>query len=269
VRIAFVGGGVMAEALLARLLEAGLASPQEVRVGEPVPERRRTLTDRYGVPCTPDNREAVEGADLLFLAVKPQNLEEASRDLRGHLAPHQTVVSIVAGARLERLVRLLEHPRVVRVMPNTPARVGAGMSVWTARPEVPPEHREWVQRALRTLGDEVYTEEEKTVEMATALSASGPGFVFLFLEALVDAGVHIGLPRPLASRMAVQTLLGSAVMAQQTGIHPADLRNGVTSPGGTTTEGLLVLEKGAFRALVMEAVLSAYRKSLALGEEER
>lgn len=268
-RIAFVGGGVMAEAILARLLEEGLAHPQEVRVGEPLPERRNALADSYGVPCTPDNREAVAGAEVLILAVKPQHLPEVLGELRGRLEPHQTAVSIVAGARLRTLTEGLAHPRVVRVMPNTPARIGAGMSVWTARPEVPPEHREWVRTALRTLGDEIYVDDEGMVEMATALSASGPGFVFLFLEALVDAGVHLGLPRALANRMAVQTLLGSALMAQKTGAHPAELRNGVTSPGGTTAEGLLAMERGGFRALVVEAVLSAYRKSLALGEVER
>ncbi len=199
--------------------------------------------------------------------MKPQHLEPALADLRGSLAPSQLVLSIVAGARLETLTTGLEHSEVVRVMPNTPAQVGQGISVWTATPGVDVASRERVRVVLGALGEQVEVAEEKYLDMATALSGSGPGFVFLFLEAMIDAGVHLGFSRPVAQQLVYQTVIGSATMARETGRHPAELRNAVTSPAGTTAAGLLELEEGRLRAVIDRCVIAAYERCVELGRE--
>ena len=257
----------MAEAILAGLLEAKLVAPTDVSVGEPIEVRRAYLAERYGVATSADNTAAVASASMTVLAVKPQDLHDACADLNGALGDGQTVLSIIAGARMARIARELGHRAVVRVMPNTPAQVGAGMSVWTAAPEVTDEAREFTGRMLDALGEQLYVSEEKYLDMATALSASGPAFVWLFLEALIDGGVHVGLPRDMAASLATQTVFGSMRMSLETGRHPAVLRNMVTSPGGTTAEGLRVLEGDALRATVIEAIAAAFEKSQMLGEE--
>jgi pyrroline-5-carboxylate reductase len=266
--IAFIGGGIMAEAIIAGVLGKGLAASGAIAVGEPVSQRRDYLNSRHGVKATPDNLEAIEGAQLVVLAVKPQQLEDVMAQLQGKLAPSQTVLSIVAGAALETVSTGLDHPAVIRVMPNTPAQVGQGMSVWTAAPEVSSAHTEVTREILKTLGQEIYVSEEKYLDMATALSASGPAYVFLFLEALIDAGVYLGLPRDMAQTLSLQTILGSAMLAKESGKHPAELRNMVTSPGGTTAEALLALEEEGFRGIVINAVIAAHEKAIALGEED-
>jgi pyrroline-5-carboxylate reductase len=266
--VAFVGGGLMAEAIIRGLLERGLVRPDGVCVGEPVPERRGELAARHGVRTTPANGEAVEGASLVVLAVKPQHVEPALSDLRGRLDPRQLVVSIVAGVPLDTLIGGLAHRSVVRVMPNTPAQVGEGISVWTATPEVGEAGRALVRSVLGALGEEVEVADERYIDMATALSGSGPGYVFLFLEALVDAGVHLGFARPVAEKLVYQTALGSVVMARETGRHPAELRNAVTSPAGTTAAGLAVLEEGRLRAAIDRCVFAAYERCLELGRKK-
>lgn len=264
-RIAFIGGGTMAEAMITGILERGLARPTDIAVGEPLEARRTALLQKFGVPAVASNQQAAAGSDVVVLSIKPQDLKAALQDLRGVLRPGQVAVSIVAGARLESVSQGLGHRQVVRVMPNTPAQVGMGMSVWTASPEVPPDRREQVRSLLRSFGEEIYVADEKYLDMATALSASGPAFVFLVIEALIDAGVHIGLPRDMARHLAVQTVLGSAQMVKQTGKHPAELKGMVASPGGTTVEGLLALEEGGVRAHIVRAVRAAYEKAKALG----
>lgn len=265
-RIAIIGGGTMGEVFIEGLTRTGLAQPADISVGEPREERRAYLAQRYGVATAEHNPQALAPAEIVILAVKPQQLGQVAADLRGALRPEQTVVSIVAGASLATLARELRHRNLVRVMPNTPARVGAGVSVWTPLPDVPREHLEAVRDLLRALGEEVRVEDEKAVDMATALSASGPAFVFLFLEALVDAGVYIGLDREMARSLALHTVAGAVEMLRRTGQHPAQLRDMVASPGGTTIEGLLALEEAGLRAGVMHAVIAAYEKSRELGE---
>ncbi|MBI2866264.1 MAG: pyrroline-5-carboxylate reductase [Chloroflexi bacterium] len=273
--IAFIGGGAMGEALAAGIIKSALVKPEEVTVSDVSAVRQALLRERYGVATTGNNLEALAHGEIVVLAVKPQTLPKVMEELVGKLRSPQargpssgfhTVVSIVAGARISTLTQGLRHPAVVRVMPNTPAQIGEGMSVWTATPEVPPHHREAVQAMLKALGQEIYVPDESYIDMATALSASGPAFVFLFIESLIDAGVHIGLPRDMAVPMALQTVVGSARFAQSSGRHPAELKNMVTSPGGTTAEGLLQLEAGGFRALVANAVLAAYEKARELGQ---
>ena len=264
-RLGFVGGGVMGEATLAAILGRRIAAASCIRVAGTLPERRADLASRYGVTTFGDAPQAAEDSDIVVLAVKPQSLSEVFAKLRGRLNPAQVVVSIVAGANLATLTSRLDHSAVARVMPNTPAQIGRGMSVWTATSHVTDEQRGMVCSILEALGREMYVEDEKYVDMATAVSGSGPAYVFLVIEGLIDAAVHVGMPRPQAQELVLQTVLGSAEFALRSGKHPAELRNMVTSPGGTTAEGLYRLERGGLRALLTDAVLAAYEKARLLG----
>ena len=261
-RIGFIGGGTMAEAIIAGARAAGLVA--EIAVGEPVKARRDALA-RHKVETTADNRVAIKGADIVVLAVKPQQFDAAAAGLKAALSPEQTVLSIMAGVKMHSLGLKLDHRRLIRVMPNTPAQIRQGMCVWTASPEVPAEHLAFTQKMLAAIGDELKFSEEKYVDMATALSASGPAYVFMFIESLTDAGVLLGMPADVARRLAVKTVLGSAALVKESGKHPAELRNGVTSPGGTTAAGLLALEAGGFRAATVRAVKAAYERGEELG----
>jgi pyrroline-5-carboxylate reductase len=267
-RIAFIGGGTMAEAILNGVLAKKLAAPADIAVVEPVEARRTLLSQQYGVVTTDNAKTAAATGDIIVLAVKPQDLPAAMSGIKGALTANQAVLSIVAGVKIGAISSGLDHGSVIRVMPNTPAQIGAAASVWTATPEVSPERLADARNLLQAIGEEVYVASEKYVDMATGLSGSGPAYVFMFIESLTDAGVHIGLPRDTAAKLAVQTVLGSAQLVKQTGRHPAELRNMVTSPGGTTADGTLVLEGAGFRASVIAAVEAAYEKAILLGEEE-
>jgi pyrroline-5-carboxylate reductase len=250
----------MGEAMVRGILGKKMAVPQDMVVSDISSVRRELLSREYGVSTLADSRDAVKNADLIILAVKPQNLHQVMDELKG-LAPEQLVLSIVAGATLSSLCQGLKHSSVIRAMPNMPAQIGEGMTIWTATTETEQRQKELARTALGALGKEIYVADEKYLGMATALSGSGPAYVFLFIEALVDAGVHIGLPRDMAQQLVIQTILGSTYTVAKTGKHPADLRNMVTSPAGTTAEALLRLEKGRFRFLILEAVAAAYRKA--------
>lgn len=265
-KLSFIGGGKMAEAIIHGVIAGGLAAPSDIAIGEPVPERRAYLEQQFGVNAVADNRAAAANTDLVVLAVKPQDLGGVMQQLRGALSPEQAAVSIIAGAKMSTLTDGLRHSSVIRVMPNTPAQVGCGMSLWTCSEAVTNSARNQVQAALASIGQEIYVADEKYMDMATALSASGPAYVFLFVEALIDAGVYVGLPREMARTLALQTVYGSARLLQDTGRHPAELRDLVTSPGGTTAEALRVLEQQGVPAAVLAAVDAAYRKSVRLGE---
>ncbi|MCI0438832.1 MAG: pyrroline-5-carboxylate reductase [Chloroflexi bacterium] len=266
--ISFVGGGVMAEALIGGIVGAELAAPEAIRVGEPVDARRAYLEKKYGLKAYATNTEALDGAEIVVLAIKPQTLPYVMPELKKGLSKDNTVVSIIAGATMNTLTKGLGHDAVIRVMPNTPAQIGAGMSVWTASKEVPQERRDATGQILRTLGEEVYVPDEKLIDMATAVSASGPAYVFLFIEVMIDAGVYLGMPRDMARKLVLQTILGSTKLVEQTGKHPAELKDMVTSPGGTTIEALAAFERGGFRASVFDAIIAAYEKSRLLGEQK-
>jgi len=269
VKLGVIGAGAMGEAIVAAVLRAGLADAREIRVADLAAARLKHVSATYGVAASGANREAAAGVDVLVFALKPQDFDDAAKALSGTIGEGTTVLSIMAGVTIDRLTRKLATPRVVRAMPNTPAQIGEGMTVWTATPAVSAEGREAARAVFGALGREAYVPEEKYLDMATGLSGSGPAYVFLFIEALIDAGVHIGLSRDLATTMALQTVLGSARYAIETQRHPAELRDQVTSPGGTTAEALRELEAAGFRAAVLEAVIAAYEKSKALGEESK
>ena len=264
-KLAFIGGGVMAEAIMGGILAKDIVPAGDISVGEMLEDRRNTLKNKYSIYATADNQEAAGRGDLVILAIKPQNLPQVLGQLRGGLQSSQSVLSIIAGTTMSTIVDGLNHAAVIRVMPNTPSQIGEGMTMWTCSPQVDDGARELTRSILKTMGEEIYVADEKYLDMATALSASGPAYVFLFIEALIDAGVHIGLPRDMAQIMAMQTVLGSSKLAKESGRHPAELKNMVTSPGGTTAEALLELEAGGFRSSVMNAVIAAYHKSVELG----
>jgi pyrroline-5-carboxylate reductase len=265
VRLAFIGSGVMGEAIIAAVLERHLTQPSDITACDVVAQRREHLSRAYGIATAEHIADAITESDLIILAVKPQDFSAVARDLRGLLAAGQTIVSIMAGVSLAALRDSLGHEVIVRAMPNTPAQVGEGMTVWTATEAVSASARENAHGILGAMGQELYVTEEKYVDMATAVSGSGPAFVFLVMEAMIDAAVHIGLRREMATEMVLQTVLGSARYAQASGRHPADLRNQVTSPGGTTAEGLLALEEAGVRAAFAQAIIAAYERARQLG----
>ncbi len=265
-RLAFIGGGTMAEAMIRGLLERHLVSSSHVTVTGPRRERRADLAKRFGVKALSSNAEAAHDASVVVLSVKPQVLPSVMRELSGRLRDDQLVISIVAGATLRALRHGLAHVAIVRSMPNTPAQIGMGVSVWTSTPEVTGHQRELARVVLGAFGEVIHAEEEEDVDRATALSGTGPAYVFLLMEALVDAGVHLGFSRRVSEELVLRTVEGSAAFARASGRHLAELRNQVTSPGGTSASALYELEKGALRTVLSRAVYAAYVRTRELGE---
>jgi pyrroline-5-carboxylate reductase len=265
-KMAFIGSGIMGETMISGLIDQKLVEPPHLIASDIRQERGEELTSLYGIQHTTVNADAVRDADIVILAVKPQNIDEVMAQIRGHLPTQALVISIVAGVPLQRLSQGLEHHLIVRVMPNTPARVGQGISAWTATEAIDEKHRQQAVAVLQAFGEEIYMDHEYYLDMATALSGSGPAYVFLFIEALVDAGVHMGFSRRVAEEMVLQTVEGSVAFAREYPEHPAQLRNMVTSPGGTTADALYQLEKGGFRTILSKAIFAAYQKSKTLGE---
>ena len=265
VSITFVGGGTMAEALIRGLLSKGLATGNQITASDPLQERRAHLSEELGIRTCCSNVEAVAGAEIVVLAIKPQVLGEVLEELADQIDSRALLLTIVAGARIDTIRGALGTGAIVRIMPNTPGQIGEGISVWTATREVSPPQMERAREIVGALGEQVHVEDEEYLDMATALSGSGPAYVFYFAEALIDAGVHLGFSRAVARKLVLQTLRGSAAFAQKTGLHPAVLRNMVTSPGGTTAAGLYQLDKGGLRATVSRAVWAAYKRARYLG----
>ena len=265
--VATVGSGVMAEAMIVGLLRGALVTPGQVVASHPRPERRAELGSTHGIRVVASNIEAVTQADVIILAVKPQMLAKVGREIGPHLREGQLVLSVLAGPTTNALVAVLGHGQVVRAMPNTPARIGAGMTVWYATPATTPDQRAQAKALLSALGAELEVEDEKWVAMSTAISGTGPAYVFLVMEALIDAAVHLGFPRHIAHDIVIETLEGSTRFAKQSGDHPAVLRNMVTSPAGTSAAAIHELESGRLRTVLSEAVWAAYRRTVELGDQ--
>ena len=262
-KVTFIGGGVMAEAIISGVIQAKL--DVEITVSEPIPDRAAYLQETYGVAIAKNNREATGISDLVVLSVKPQQLGVVADEIRGTVTmlPNVTFMSIMAGVLTKTIVDQIGCDRVIRIMANTPAQVGAGATAWTASSTVSGEMREFAAEMLGSFGVQVYFDDEKLVDIATALSASGPAYVFVFIEALIDGAVQLGMTNADARELAIQMVYGSAALAKETGKHPADLRNMVTSPGGTTAAALHALENAGFRKASIDAVLAAFQR----GEE--
>ena len=264
-KIAFIGGGNMGEAILAALLNKKLAKPGDITVADVSKERLDFLKKQYKVSVTSLNTEAIAGKEIVLLAIKPQALSNVMAGLKGSLKPNQLVLSIIAGATISKIGQGLAHKAIVRSMPNTPARFGYGMTGWMATPEVTGAQKESARAILGAMGKEIYFDDEKYIDMVTAVSGSGPAYFFLLAESLTEAALKLGLSQKQAEEMVVQTMLGAAQLSAQSGQSPATLRQNVTSKGGTTEAALKVFESADFRGIAAKAVRAAFERARELG----
>jgi pyrroline-5-carboxylate reductase len=272
-RLAFIGCGAMAEAMIAGLLRKKLIGADNISGSHPRQARREELHVKYGIEMFEQNREAAlaaapdesQTASIVIVAVKPQRLSRVLDELKGAIHSDQVVVSIVAGPKMQTIIDELLHAAVVRAMPNTPAQIGEGVTAWTASPAVSENQQTYVRALLEALGKTVRVDNERQIDMATALSATGPTYIFLVMEALIDAGVHMGFSRHVAEQLVHQTMLGSVLFARESQKHPAELRNMVTSPGGTSAEAIYQMEKGSLRTVLSKAVWAAFQRAESLG----
>ncbi|MFN6963517.1 MAG: pyrroline-5-carboxylate reductase [Pyrinomonadaceae bacterium] len=270
--IAFIGCGVMAESMIAGLLQQELVAAEQIAGSHPREARRDELETKYGIRMFESNADAAESVrdtenSAVVLSVKPQRLGRVLRDLKGAVAHDGLVISIVAGATIETISRELGTEHVVRAMPNTPSQIGAGITAWTCGEAVSENERSQVRHFLSALGKELFVETENMIDMATSLSATGPTYIFMVMEALTDAGVHLGFSRDVARELVQETMLGSVKFAMESHKHPAELRNMVTSPGGTSAEAIYQMEKGTLRTVLSKAVYAAYRRAVELGKK--
>ena len=258
-----IGGGMMGEALLSRLVAQEVFEPSAIVVSEPSRSRREFLAQQYHVQVTDQNRRAAE-SEVILLAIKPQVFPQVAQELAGRNSA-ALVISILAGTPIAQLETAFPGAPVIRAMPNTPAAVGAGMTAIANGQHVQPQHTEQAIRILSTVG-EVVEVPESMLDAVTGLSGSGPGYLAIVIEALADGGVASGLPRAIALKLAIQTVRGTAQLLQESGMHPAELKDRVTSPGGTTIAGIAVLEKAGVRSALIEAVKAAAARSQELGQ---
>ncbi|HVE57907.1 MAG TPA: pyrroline-5-carboxylate reductase [Pyrinomonadaceae bacterium] len=272
-KLAFIGCGVMAESIIAGLLRKKLVGAAQIAASHPRLNRRKELSEKYGIGVFAENREAVENVrenenSIVILCVKPQRIKGVLEELKGVVAPDQIVASIIAGARIEVISEMLDNQKIVRAMPNTPSQIGAGITAWTCTESVSDEEKAQIKALLTALGKELFVETENMIDMATSLSATGPTYIFLVMEALTDAGVHLGFSREMAKELVQETMLGSVLFAMESHKHPAELRNMVTSPGGTSADAIYQMEKGGLRTVLSKAVYAAYQRAVALGEKK-
>lgn len=265
--IGFIGGGNMGEALINGLLKSGSFDASHIRVSDISQDRLHHLRDTYQVSIFADNGELAGGSDVIVLAVKPQQVGDVLAETHASLEHLPLLISIAAGVPIASLEQGLAKPvPVVRVMPNTPALVLTGVSAIAGGTHTDSEHLA-VARALFEAVGVVVEVDEIHMDAVTGLSGSGPAYVYLFVEALIDAGVLMGLSRPVARALAVQTTLGAAKLLAESGEHPGALKDQITSPGGTTIHGLAILESGGMRGMLMDAVEAATRRSEELGKK--
>ena len=269
--ISFIGPGAMAEGMIYGLVNQNVAPPESIIAAGPRLERLEELKRCFGIGFTTDNAEAASKSDVVILSVKPQRLDKVLEGIHGSVNPDALIISIVAGASIKKISGGCGHSVVVRTMPNTPAQIGKGITVWTPSSKVTEHQLEMTRRILGALGEQIFVEEEYYLDMATAISGTGPAYVFLFMEAMVDAGVHLGFPRRIAEELVAQTVRGSVdyYERREDPVHLARLRNEVTSPGGTSAAALYYLEKAGFRTAVSRAVWAAYVRSQELGKDAK
>ncbi|HEY0459383.1 MAG TPA: pyrroline-5-carboxylate reductase [Pyrinomonadaceae bacterium] len=272
-KLAFIGCGVMAESIIAGLLRKNLVQAEQIIATHPRANRRRELTEKYGIEVFEDNSKAVQHIrvyenSIVALCIKPQRLKGVLDELKDIVLANQIILSIIAGAKIETISEALNNKKVVRAMPNTPSQIGAGITAWTCTQDVSEEERAQIKALLSALGKELHVETENMIDMATSLSATGPTYVFLVMEALTDAGVHLGFSREMAKELVQETMLGSVLFAMESNKHPAELRNMVTSPGGTSADAIYQMEKGGLRTVLSKAVYAAYSRTVALGQKK-
>lgn len=262
----------MAESIVAGMLRQNLVRSEQIAASHPRANRRDELKSKYKIEVYEHNAEAVkalpEDDSIIVLSVKPQRIGGVLDEIKPVVTPSQIVVSIIAGAKIEYISEALNNQLIVRTMPNTPSQIGAGMTAWTCAEAVSSEQKAQVKTLLSALGKELYVENENQIDMATALSATGPTYIFMMMEAMTDAGVHMGFSRDVSKELVQQTMLGSTLFAIESHKHPAELRNMVTSPGGTSAEAIYQMEKGGLRTVLSKAIYAAYQRAVDLGRKK-
>ena len=270
--LSFIGCGVMAESMIAGLLREKIVGANRIVGSHPRVDRRDELEEKYGIRMFEGNADAAarfSGPDAaVVLAVKPQRSGGVLKELSGSVGRENLVISIVAGTTVETISAALDNKFIVRAMPNTPSQIGKGMTAWTCTDSVDDKHRELARVLFNALGKELFVETENMIDMATSLSATGPTYTFMVMEAMTDAGVHLGFSREVSKELVQQTMLGSVLFAMESHKHPAELRNMVTSPGGTSAEAIYQMEKGALRTVLSKAIYGAYRRAVELGKRK-
>eukprot|EP00980_Cylindrotheca_fusiformis_P009687 scaffold2141_cov120-Cylindrotheca_fusiformis.AAC.22 len=265
-KLAFIGTGKMAQSMIRPLIQKGYQPEDKVAIYDVSTSSTKAMKKEFGQIQIADSiSDLVSDADYIVCAVKPQNINEKFwQQFPSDMKANATFISIMAGVPIE-VFEPSGIPKIVRAMPNTPAQVGAGMTVWTCTPNLKTGERDDVQKLLKAFGEAIFVDEEKYVDMSTSISGSGPAYIFMLMEAMIDAGVHMGFSRDVATKLCYHTLLGSTLYAMETKEHPALLRNMVTSPAGTTASAIYELENGKFRVVINDAVWACYRRSLEMG----
>lgn len=270
-KITIIGPGVMAEAILKNMLSRNIIAADSIIVSGPRQERVDELAKSFGVHPETDNAKAIKDADVILFCIKPQRVDKVFLDLRGTIKKSALIISIVAGLKIEKITKILQHGEIVRAMPNTPSQIGKGITVWAASETVTSDNLEFASKIFKAMGEEIFTANEEDLDRATALSGTGPAYVYLFMEAMVDAGVHLGFSRRIAEKLVIETLRGSVDFydrGDEKNRHLAALRNQVTSPGGTSAEALYYLEKAGFRTAISRAIWAAYQRTMELGQDQ-
>jgi len=265
-KFAIIGAGAMGEAIIGGLIRQKLTHPENIHASEPRIERCEELQNKYSISVSSNNLEVIKEVDVVVLAVKPQRLEKVMHELSGLIPPKAVLISIIAGASIEKISKGLQHKSVVRTMPNTPGQIGKGITVWFASEAVDEQQLAKAKLMLQALGEDIQVDEEYYLDMATAVSGTGPMYVYLFMEAFMDSAVHLGFSRHIAEKLVIETIRGSVDYYESQSVHVADLRNKVTSPGGTSAAALYYLEKAGFRTAVSRAIWAAYERSQQLGK---
>src|SRR4030042_5401419 len=268
-RVAFIGGGKMGEAIIRFLFDKKICQPSDISVNDVSESRLQYLKSEYGVTVMTRNIESINGREVVVLAVKPQNINQVLDELKGHLKVGQLVVSIAAGVKINTIQERTMHRNIVRAMPNTPAQIGLGIRGWTATKEGSGGQKQWAKLILGAMGKEIYFDKEDYLDMVTAISGRGPAYLYLFAELLIDGAVDLGLARKDAENLVKQTMLGAAQLMNMSNKTPAEMRRDVTSTGGTTERAITLFEKTDLAGIITEAVKAAYQRAKELGEVER
>ena len=264
-KIGFIGSGKMAEAILSGILDSKIMSSKDIYCSDINIDRTEYLKNKYEVSIF-NNTKLIEKCNLIFLCVKPQDIKKLKMDLFNKLNNQQTLISILAGIKISTLIDISNHESVIRVMPNTPAQIKNGVSVWSSTTQTNKEHIDETKKILNSIGQQYQVDDEQIIEMATALSASGPAYLFYFIESLIESGQKIGLSDELAHNLTIQMLKGSLNLYEFSKESAEQLRKNVTSPGGTTEAAMNVLNNKKFKDIIIEAVDSAHKRGLELGE---
>ena len=265
-KLNFIGGGKMAEAIINGVLTKKLVKTDNILVSEPLKIRRDYLKKKFGIHTTAENTKTIKSADFLILCIKPQDLPVLSKELKNKIDSKLILLSILAGIKIESLITHLGHKKIIRAMPNTPAQIGQGMTAWTHSKDINDNELKLTKTILKTLGEEIHFTNQKQIDIATSISVSGPAYIFYIIEALINSGVYLGLTKEVSKKLVLQTIEGSISLIKKDNTPLPILTDMVTSPGGTTAEALMLLEHEGLKSIIAKAVVAAYEKSKELSK---